>query len=241
MHDITKNNFNTENNDPHNWAPGEIGINTTIGNINYTHPADADVNATDNTFGAPDQLNWWPGKMDVGVSNAASTGMPDKRFKPRTVEAASPAGARGLAIASLTVDAIIIGYNYLQNYLADDDNDLAKAHVGILRNAIYDVNQAAKDGKTISPGILNSPERLSDVINYVLSGVSNLNDKEVIETGKAVFNLYSMQRFKYDGIIKVTGPNGQVLINQPKPNPTYNPGYEEQQKKEEAAQNDTPL
>ena len=239
MHNVTRNNFELANENPDNWSDGSdgkkgIGISTTVGSLNIQsyNKADADYNATDNTPGAPDP-NFKAGETTIEKPIAKSTGAPDRRYKDRTVSSATAGGPKAFTIASLVVDVIIVGSNYLGDYLVNDDIKRVKSQEGILNKAVYDVNRALTDGKIDSK--FKTPEMISDIINVVFSGVSNLKNKEIEELGKKIYKDYSKRRFKYDGTIKIAGPSGQLIMNQPAPNPIYDPNYGKEGEKKPAA------
>ncbi|WP_177191913.1 RHS repeat domain-containing protein [Parafilimonas terrae] len=230
MHNITQNAFKQANSDPNNWSYDQfghkgIGISTEIGSINlqkYTPNSEADYNATDNSPGAPEP-DFQPGQTQVQNPTAKSTGLPDKRYKDRTVSSATPAGSRGLALASIAIDAIIVGSNISANYLVNDDINLAKKHIEILKQATYDVQTALNEG--LVPQKYLTDEFISDIINVVLSGVSNLNNKDISNIGRQIYNTVSKRRMPYDGQIIMRDVSGQVIKSIPKPNPIYDPNY----------------
>ena len=99
---------------------------------------------------------------------------------------------------------------------------MVQSNLNSLSMAVYDVNQAMQNRDI--PKDYQTNEFLSAITNYVLSGTNNSNDKKVTELGKMVFDKYSMQRYKYKGYQKSSGPSGQVK-EVPLPNPSYNPNY----------------
>lgn len=232
MHNVTQNTYNAANANSNFWSQGPdgkkgIGISLKIGSTDFdlfTPKFNPEIfNATDNSFGAPD-VNFQPGKIGIEKGTAASTGVADRRLKDRAVNSASPVGVARLAKASVAIDALIIGSNLLKEYQVNEDINLARKHFKVFEMAEYDVNQALLRGGVI-PKEYQTEEKLSDITNVVLSGVSNLNDKKILEIGKNIYNQFSKQRQKYDGTMNITGPDGMVIKNIPKPNPIYNPDY----------------
>jgi RHS repeat-associated protein len=231
MYWTTRRDFNAANNNPDNWsydANGKkgIGISTEIGSFSLaTIPSKSTdvVNATDNTPGAPDP-NFKPGETPVGKPIAKSTGLPDRRYKDRTIQAAAPAGARGLAIASIAVDAIIVGNNIITSYFADKDIEISKRHAGIAAKALFDVNTALQEG--LIDKKYQNLESLSDIANVVLSGVSNSGNKEIVELGKKIYNTISTRREQFIGPVKtIRGPSDQIIGTYRELNPNYDPNY----------------
>ncbi len=231
MHNITRNTFENANNNPKYWKAGQIGINTQIAHIDWSSFIPNSVNNGFSEDPAHNQNKLYT--LSYYRRIAYSTGQPDKRFNPIEIITnanATPLAQTRLGKTSAVLDVIITGESFLRSYLNSDDFNTAEKQVNNqLRMATYDVNQAIKAGK-IPSNILKSSEKMSDVINYVLSGVSNLNDDEVISTGRAIYNEFSKQRLKYDGEFKIIGPGGQVIMNKPRPNPIYNPDYGKEDK-----------
>lgn len=207
MTTVVKNNLTAYNNDPKNWAPNSIGADFSVGSISLQQTAPqqqgADINATDNTYGAPDPA-FKPGETKVNNPTAKRTGLPDKRFKDRgSVQSASPGGAKGLAIASIAIDLAIVGTNlYIQNRIEKDEG-LINKHIGSFKLAASDVNYALSKG--LIPKEFQTQERLSDIVNVVLSGNSFLNSigdeagAKILEIGKNIYNTLSTKRKEYTG------------------------------------------
>jgi RHS repeat-associated protein len=232
MHWTTRRDFNAANRDPNNWSYGPdgkkgIGINTEIGSFSLqTIPTKTtDIgNATDNTYGAPDPT-FKPGEVPIKSPTAKSTGLPDRRYKDRgSIQTAPPANARGLAVASVVVDAIILGNDYLTSHFANDDIDLAKQHAQKAAMALYDVNTALQEGLIDTK--YQNIESLSDIANVVLSGVSNSGNKEIIDLGKKIYKEISTRRERFIGPVRIiTGPSGVQIGSYRDPNPNYDPNY----------------
>jgi len=220
MHNITRNTFEGANSDPNNWQTGQIGINTQIGHIDWkTFVPNPVKNDLDNDPTHDPNKIIMQGLTIKNRSVLPESGYPEGEILPK-----APIENTRLGRAGVLLDAIITGEQFLRGYLNNDDFNKVTNQTKLLEMATYDVDQAIKAGR-VSSEILKRTDKISDVINYVLSGVSNLNDKEVISTGKAIFNEFSKQRLQYEGEFKITGPSGQVIMNRPRPNPIYNPAY----------------
>jgi hypothetical protein len=221
MHNITMNTFEDINRNPKNWVAG-VGINTEIGSLTYKLMSSSikeEKLTSDPTYNADKIL----------IQNPLSqTKEPDGRFKQREVASSNPIAVKGFGRASVVLSAISTITQFAKNRLNADDYDKVQNHSAILQMAAFDVNQALIEGK-ISPK-LSTPEMLSDITNYVLSGVSNMKNKEVVETGKMIFNEFSKRRQPYDGTLRITGPSGQVILERLKPNPNYDPNYGKENK-----------
>ena len=181
-------------------------------------------NATTNTHESQLDPNYKPGETKIGKPTAKSTGLPDKRFKDREIQAANPAGARGLAVVSVAIDLLIVGNNWLTSYFADDDVDLSKKHAGKASMALYDVNTALQEG--LIDKKYQNVSSLSDIANVVLSGVSNSGNKEIVELGKKIYKNISQRREQFIGPVHIiTGPSGVQIGTYRDPNPNYDPNY----------------
>lgn len=228
MTTVVKNSLTAYNNDPQNWAPNSIGVDFSVGSIDLqsampqapsSDPDPADANPNNK-----------PGETEVGKPTARSTGLPDGRYKDRTVTTASPGGAKGLAILSVGIDLVIYGANfYVQNRL-DKDKELIEQHTAKFRAAAADVNYALKETNVIPPEF-QTQERLSDIINVVLSGNSYLNNigdeggAKILEIGKNIYNTLSVKRNEYTGrMVETSRLDGQSNRIRER-NPNYDPNY----------------
>ena len=234
MHWTTQRDFNAASSNSDNWSYGPdgkkgIGISTEIGSFSLIPTSAPDdlsngVNLNDGSLGAPDPRAKG-GETKVGVNNAKSTGLPDRRVRnDRTVQTAPGANVRGLAIASIAIDALIVANNWLTSYFADDDVSLSKKHAEKAAMALYDVNTALQEG--IIDKKYQTVEALSDIANVVLSGVSNSGNKEIVDLGKKIYKNVSQRRERYIGPIHtITGPSGVQILTYRDLNPNYDPNY----------------
>ncbi len=215
---VTKNLLEAANNNTKNWKPGEIGIDLTVAKFGFIRITPKESTDVDPADGNPTQQ---AGKLKVVNPVANSTKQTDQRYKERTINAASPQGSKGLAIAQLIVGGVTWAVNKYMGYHIDTDRDLINAHMNSFKLATADVNYALKSTGLIPPD-LRTNEYLSDIINVVLTGESLLNadDKnrsKVIEVGKEIFSNYSVKRGQYTGkvITKTTLDGITVRINEP--------------------------
>ncbi|MCR6720422.1 MAG: RHS repeat-associated core domain-containing protein [Chitinophagaceae bacterium] len=227
MTNVVRKSLTEYNNDPKNWAPNSIGVDFGVGSINLqsampqapsSDPDPADANPNNK-----------PGETEVGKPIAKSTGLPDHRYKGRTVTTASPSGAKGLAILAVGIELMIYGANiYVQNRL-DTDKGLIDQHLNKFRAAAADVNYALSKGQI--PIEFQTEERLSDIINVVLSGNSYLNSigdevgAKILEIGKTIYITLSVKRNEYTGrMIETNRLDGQSNKMMER-NPSYDPDY----------------
>jgi len=233
LNSTTRSNFNKFNNDPKNWGTG-IGVNTNIGSFSLIPKSKGEpINALDNTPGAPDP-NFKAGESNIQNPTAKSTGMPDRRYKNRTVESASPAGSKGIAWVSIAIDVVIVGYDFIASHYAGDDKDKILLHANKAAMALYDVNTALQEGFIDKK--YQTTEFLSDITNVVLSGSSYLNetgvvkDEEIINLGKKIYMEVSMRRYPYSGPVKNIQTSTGIIKFQ-EPNPKYDPNYGKEESK----------
>jgi hypothetical protein len=233
LHEVTRNLIQAKSEDTKNWASGQIGINIQVGSLYFDKikaETDADIgNIADVSYGAPNPSEPLD-EMKIQNPIAKSTGLPDQRYKERAVNISTPAVSRGTAVLSVAIDAIIAGAWLWEQHEVDNDLKTAKSQTIFLKKAAYDVGQAMKGGDI--PESYQTEGLLSAITNFVLSGDNTTDDPKVADLGKLVFTKYSMQRFGVLGIDKTTTADGQVILTL-KPNPSYNPEYEKQEKASE--------
>jgi RHS repeat-associated protein len=172
-------------------------------------------------------------KTEVGKQKTKK-GLTDKRLKDRSVTTASPSGAKGFAYLQIAMMAIESGFNlYLQSSLKDE-NALVNKHIGSFKLAASDVNYALSKG--LIPKEFHDSRYLSDIINVVLSGVSNVSKYDaamgakIMKIGTDIYNNYSVKRIasttKLVEISKIEGSSTKVLVTTP--NPAYDAKYVQQ-------------
>ncbi|MEO6611666.1 MAG: RHS repeat-associated core domain-containing protein [Chitinophagaceae bacterium] len=231
---VVRNSINEYINDPKNWVPGQIGVDLSIGNINFPglvipqlklHPSSEPDPADANTPKTGPQ-----GETAVVNPTAQSTNLPDKRYKTRTVEPATPGGSRGFAIAAVATEAIIYGANLYINNRIGKDKALINQHAMKAAFATADVNYALKNTNLI-PDTYQTEQYLSDIIDIVLSGESIVSKSDpatgakLLEIGKQIYSTLSIKRVQYNGTKTLRGPSDQVLGTILIPNPQYDPTY----------------
>ncbi len=117
MTTVVKNLLTAYNNDSKNWPKdgSSIGADFSIGSISLQ----STVPQQPNSDSDPSDANPNNRPQDTKVENptAKTTGLPDRRYKDRTVTTASPAGSRGVALAAVAVDAIIMGANFYVHWV----------------------------------------------------------------------------------------------------------------------------
>ena len=171
------------------WNSGELGFNSTIGNLSWQEisstPSSELVGATSSpysdTYGEMNVVN--PNKKD---------GTPDKRYKQRSYNTAAPAasakGARGLLI----LDAINTSFETgIQIAFLSDKNKINE-HVGLLGNAIQDINNALKQG--MIPKEYQNAAGISAILNFVFQSDNITDDKNIGIIGQRIIDEISKKR-----------------------------------------------
>ena len=172
----TRNTFNRMNNDPHYWKAGEIGINTEVGKIHIDSPKS--YTATHKPVGIEEKQM----TLKIGVRNAVSTGMPDRRFKPRSISPVS--GAKG-AGAMLAVDIAVTAvdqYQMLSNFW---DSNALENQTQSLNDAFYAVQN---NGGLIPDKYKDDANIIGAVVNYVFQGVNSTKNNDVEKIGNNILS-----------------------------------------------------
>lgn len=214
MSSIVRNTFNYMNNNSEFWHAGELGISRELGTVWISKPE------------VPELFSQFGGNSDENPSYQPDrTQMLSKRGRPVPgdyVGGTPGPGARGLAWAAVVIDAIIIGKNMWDQADVDHDVNLTNEHLKILKNALYDVAMALKDGKIQTK--YQNTTNLSQITNYLLTGETKSVDNEVVQVGKLIWNEYSMRRFATKPVVIGTSENGNKTTL-PVLNEKYDPNY----------------
>jgi RHS repeat-associated protein len=231
MTSVTKNLLTQYNNDPKNWKKGEIGVDLSVGRLDFQKIVPQQPQSDPNPDDADPTSQ--PGQTKVESPTNRSTGQPDRRYRERTVNSASPQGSKGLAIVGLAIDAITYGVNMYVGSRIEKDQALINSHIQSFKLAAADVNYALKN-TTLIPSDLQTEQYLSDIMNVVLSGTSVVNDYDkktgarILEIGKKIYNTYSVKRGEYTGrtieLSKLDGISNKVREK----NSNYDAQYEKE-------------
>jgi hypothetical protein len=163
----------------------------------------------DNTYGANNPTyNTTQTKVENPL--AKSTGLPDKRFKERTISGGTNM-SRGAAGFILAVNAINWGLETYGNWSIVNDKELVEEQMGILKKQVVrDVNDAIEMG--LIPQKYINVEDLGNIANVVLSGVNLTKNDEIyrigIEIVKKVSKNYRPQIEVQD--VTIGNPAGSV-------------------------------
>ena len=163
-------NFKRANNNPANWRPGELGINTEIGKIsvdNYAHKSF--------TIGRkPAGIDPKDGNVRIRRPIAKSTGQEDRRF-----HSFDPMPVRGSAKAVGAI-AILDFANYaVDTYMTLStfwDSNAFDDQMASFRKAIRAVNSQMN---SIPDNYRNDTNKMGAILNYVFQGENTTKDKNI--------------------------------------------------------------
>ena len=186
-------NFKRANNNPANWRPGELGINTEIGKIsvdNYAHKSF--------TIGRkPAGIDPKDGNVRIRRPIAKSTGQEDRRFHsfdPMPVRGAAKAvGAIAiLDFANYAVDTYMTLSTFWDSNAFDDQ-------MASFRKAIRAVNSQMN---SIPDNYRKDTNKMGAILNYVFQGENTTKDKNIDKIGQNIL----LKSGRYDRTNKTYKP-----------------------------------
>ena len=172
-------NFKRANNNPANWRPGELGINTEIGKNsvdNYAHKSF--------TIGRkPAGIDPKDGNVRIRRPIAKSTGQEDRRF-----HSFDPMPVRGSAKA-VGVIAILDFANYaVDTYMTLStfwDSNAFDDQMASFRKAIRAVNSQMN---SIPDNYRKDTNKMGAILNYVFQGENTTKDKNIDKIGQNILS-----------------------------------------------------
>ena len=172
-------NFKRANNNPANWRPGELGINTEIGKIsvdNYAHKSF--------TIGRkPAGIDPKDGNVRIRRPIAKSTGQEDRRF-----HSFDPMPVRGSAKAVGAI-AILDFANYaVDTYMTLStfwDSNAFDDQMASFRKAIRAVNSQMN---SIPDNYRKDTNKMGAILNYVFQGENTTKDKNIEKIGQNILS-----------------------------------------------------
>ncbi len=186
-------NFKRANNNPANWRPGELGINTEIGKIsvdNYAHKSF--------TIGRkPAGIDPKDGNVRIRRPIAKSTGQEDRRF-----HSFDPMPVRGSAKAVGAI-AILDFANYaVDTYMTLStfwDSNAFDDQMASFRKAIRAVNSQMN---SIPDNYRKDTNKMGVILNYVFQGENTTKDKNIDKIGQNIL----LKSGRYDRTNKTYKP-----------------------------------
>lgn len=216
---------------PENPTDGCIGMDLTLGYVNFESPAEKQEsgsildNSTNGSIkSTTEDVGTVPQGIEKNKTPGPRQGQTDGRVKERPpTQSASPGGAKTLAGVQVAIMAIELGADlYVKNRLGDDESKV-NSNINSFKLAAADVNYALSHN--LIPKELQTQEYISDIVNVVLSGESIINSYDqtngakILETGLKIYNTLSVKRNQYklvsiynklwntSSLIQVTDPN----------------------------------
>ena len=167
-----------------------LGIDLTILKFTSLEIKKPDSPANlDNTYGANDPNYNSANHTALRKTKQSGYKLNDKRLtKERILSGASTGTAAG-ATGALALNAVNFGFEQYMIFGAVYDNSKIKSHEKIAAKAYNNVMTALndKDGKYI-PVEYQNTESLVNIMNVVLQGVNNTDDKKIYEIGMKIYN-----------------------------------------------------
>jgi RHS repeat-associated protein len=176
--------FENANNDPRNWRPGEIGINTTIGYVGVNNTVIKDANPSLMFL----NNNLAKGNVNADYPDRAPSVSPTYDDTNPTVVA--PGGSRSAARAVGIVNLVNFGLEQIGVWSAFYDIIKSKEHEDILRNKVMrDINEALKGG--MIPERYQNQNDIGAIMNVILQGENKTDNPEIYKIGMKIYNTIS--------------------------------------------------
>jgi RHS repeat-associated protein len=189
---INQNAFNNANNNSKNWKKGEIGINTTIATIQGKTASQVNMPFL--------QSNAAKGDVNANYPDRAPAVSPT--YDDANPTASAPGGTRGAAAGVAVVNAINFGLEQYAVWSAWYDQGKVNEHKSLLFNQVTnDVNKALKQG--LIPEKYQNATDMGNIMNVVLQGVNNTDNKDIYNIGMKIYNTISNPPMK-----TITVPSG---------------------------------
>jgi len=166
------------------WPSGNIGYPKNVGRLDMRFSSKSpDALSFDNTMGANDPAyNNTSHKLERRI--AKSTGQEDQRIKERSLSGASGMTPK-LAGIAIMANLGMWGFETYNNFNMAEDRNLLNQHLDILKEKVEsDFNAALK--LNMVPIEYQNPNSVSAIMNYVLSGVTTLDDPKIEQIGKDI-------------------------------------------------------
>ncbi len=182
---FSRNSFYVINNDSHNWKPGEIGLNTQIGKISMLEHQT--FTSTHKPIGIEQTA------IDVKTNNATSTGLPDRRYKSRSISSMSPVKGPKGAGAMLFLDMVITAFDQYSTFSSMWDMDALADQTISLRKSFAKVGENIN---VIPSKYKDDIDIMGAIVNYVFQGINSTKNKDVVKIGNQI--LYNAGRYDKD-------------------------------------------
>ncbi len=186
LHNVTANMIKAMNENPKYWKSGEIGVNTTVGQLNlknFYSTTKVESASMDNTYGATDP-NYNPTNTKT-QRGEKKDGTPNMRQKERTIAGGTGMG-KAVVGGMLILNAVNFGLETASGLMVSHDMSLIKDQTSadILGKALGDLNTAISQGM-IPEDYMNTGS-LTDILNVILQGENTTDNKAIMEIGTKI-------------------------------------------------------
>ena len=170
----TRSTFQRMNNAPHYWQPNEIGINTEVGKVFVKgHHSYA---LSHKPVGIEEKQT----SLDIKIKDAASTGLPDRRFKSRSISPVRGAKGAGAMLALDLVVATVDQYSMLSNFW---DSNALENQTASLRVSYETVSI---NSTLIPDKYKQDTDIIGAIVNYVFQGINSTKNRDVEIIGNRI-------------------------------------------------------
>ena len=208
----SRNAWTRANNNPSNWAPGEIGISREVGSFErYTEPINipSDLESgvsMDNSFTPAINATQNPHQQEVegprrplvySRKNPKNNHRYNWSYKPapKTFITSSPVMSRNFARGHIVVTSMIYGLKIASQYSSYRTTNNIKDHLKFAAKSLADVDVALENG--LVPDHMQDVPSLSRLANYLLSGSTKGMSREEIDLGKFIWENISTPTVEY--------------------------------------------
>ncbi len=180
---VNRSAWNSANSNSANWKNGQYGIDPTIGNLQFkTNPPKASDIPVEHL------PSYSKGQTESGVKSEGY-GRAGKREVARGKGINVPPSKGKGAMYAISVDAINFGMEQYMSWAKDYDLEKIEEHSLIATQVSSDMTKALNEG--LIPSEYQNKESIVNIMNVVLQGVNNTNDKEIYKIGMNIYNTVS--------------------------------------------------
>jgi len=188
-----------------------------IANINLIIPKQEDAKFSD--IPGSDLSNFATGQTETGVQSQAYNRAGRRDIGRNGPIVNAPAGKGGVAKGAAILDAIKLGLDTYLSMTYIHDQDLIKEHREIANKVAVNVTDALNSG--MIPIKYQNTRDIGNIMNVVLQGTNNSNNKEIFDIGMSIYNKYNPK----PEVVKVPSgldnvPAKQYNLGKPSPDKT---------------------
>jgi len=186
---LTRSAFRSMNNDPKNWTPGTIGVNSQVGQVSFTSGSGNNL-PRGRQDGPQRTVHENPFREDGRTLDGRKTG---RNLVGTGAYGARPTSASKGLLLFAALDFAARGANAGANFY---DNSVTQKHLGILETgALRDLRNAVADG-LIPQEYLNASD-LSVILNVIFQG-DGFGNEELETLGLDIYKWYNIYKPLHD-------------------------------------------